>query len=45
MLPGPVTCRNLSRYSPYHEKTFARWYATDFDCLSQQSGDHRGGPP
>ena len=31
MLPGPVTFRNLSRYSPYHEKTFARWYATGFD--------------
>jgi hypothetical protein len=24
MLPGHVTFRNLSRYSPYHEKTFAR---------------------
>lgn len=34
MLPGHVTFRNLSRYSPYHEKTFARWYATDFDFVS-----------
>jgi len=31
MLPGRVTFRNLSRYSPYHEKTFARWFARDFD--------------
>jgi hypothetical protein len=34
MLPGRVTFRNLSRYSPYHEKTFARWFARDFDCVS-----------
>ena len=34
MLPGRVTFRNLSRYSPYHEKTFARWCARDFDCVS-----------
>jgi hypothetical protein len=24
LLPGRVTFRNLSRYSPYHEKTFSR---------------------
>jgi hypothetical protein len=24
MLPGHATFRNLSRYSPYHERTFAR---------------------
>jgi hypothetical protein len=30
MLPGHATFRNLSRYSPYHERTFARWYAHDF---------------
>ena len=26
-----MTFRNLSRYSSYHEKTFARWYARGFD--------------
>ena len=31
MLPGHATFRNLSRYSPYHERTFARWYGRDFD--------------
>jgi DDE superfamily endonuclease len=31
MLPGPATFRNLSRYSPDHERTFARWYDRDFD--------------
>ena len=25
MLPGHVTFRNLSRYRPYHDRTFARW--------------------
>ena len=34
MLPGHATFRNLSRYSPYHERTFARWYARDFDWVS-----------
>lgn len=34
MLPGRMTFRNLSRYSPYHEKTFARWFARDFDFVS-----------
>ncbi len=34
MLPGHVTFRNLSRYSPYHEKTFARWFARDVDFVS-----------
>jgi DDE superfamily endonuclease len=34
MLPGHATCRNLSRYSAYHERTFARWYASDFDFVS-----------
>ena len=34
MLPGHVTVRNLSRYSPYHEKTFARWFARDFDGVT-----------
>ena len=34
MLPGHMTFRNLSRYSPYHEKTCARWYARGFDCVA-----------
>jgi hypothetical protein len=34
MLPGHATFRNLSRYSPYHERTFARWYGRDFDWSS-----------
>jgi hypothetical protein len=34
MLPGRMTFRNLSRYSPYHEKTFARWCARDCDFVS-----------
>jgi hypothetical protein len=34
MLPGPVTLRHLSRYSPSHERPFARWYATGFDFLA-----------
>ena len=31
MLPVHATFRNLSRYSPYHERTFARWYGRTFD--------------
>ena len=34
LLPGHVTFRNLSRYSAYHEKTFARWFEHDFDFVS-----------
>ena len=34
MLPGHATCRNLSRYSAYQERTSARWYARDFDLVS-----------
>ena len=34
MLPGHATFRNLSRYSTYQEKTFARWYTRDFDFVS-----------
>ena len=33
-LPGHMTFRNLSRYSSYHEKTFARWFARDVDFVS-----------
>jgi len=32
--PGHVTFRNLSRYSLYHEQTFARWFVRDFDFVS-----------
>src|SRR4029434_2799349 len=34
MLPGHATFRNLSRYSWYHERTFSRWYARDFDFVA-----------
>jgi DDE superfamily endonuclease len=34
LLPGHATFRNLSRYSSYHERTFARWYARDFDFVA-----------
>jgi hypothetical protein len=34
MLPGHATFRNLSRYSPSHERTFARWYAKAFDWVA-----------
>jgi hypothetical protein len=34
MLPGHATFRNLSRYSPYHERTFSRWYGRVFDWVS-----------
>jgi DDE superfamily endonuclease len=34
MLPGHATFRNLSRYSSYDERTFARWYAREFDFVS-----------
>jgi hypothetical protein len=34
MLPVHVKFRNLSRYSPYHEKTFARHCATSLDIVA-----------
>lgn len=34
MLPGHATFRNMSRYSPYHERTFARNYDSDFDWVA-----------
>ena len=34
MLPGHATFRNMSRYSPYHERTFSRWYGRGFDWAS-----------
>jgi hypothetical protein len=33
MLPGHATFRNMSRYSPYHERTFSRWYGRGFDWV------------
>jgi hypothetical protein len=38
MLPGHATFRNMSRYSPYHERTFARWYGRDLDWVSLTKG-------
>lgn len=34
LLPGRATFRNLSRYSPYHEKTFSRWFRREFDWVA-----------
>ena len=34
MLPGHVTCRNMNRYCPYHERAFSRWYDPSFDWVS-----------
>jgi hypothetical protein len=34
MLPGPVTLRNVSRDSRYHERTFARHLATAVDVVA-----------
>jgi hypothetical protein len=46
MLPGHATFRNLSRYSAYHERTFARWYASDFDFVAlNKAGILRVIPP
>ncbi len=33
MVPGPITFRNLSRYSGYHEKTVARGFARTLDWV------------
>ena len=33
MFSGHATFRNLSRYSSYHERTFSRWYARDFEFV------------
>jgi DDE superfamily endonuclease len=46
MLPGHATFRNMSRYSSYHEKTFARWYARPFDWVSlNKAAITQGVPP
>lgn len=34
LIPGRATFRNLSRYSPYHEKTFSRWFRREFDWVT-----------
>ena len=52
MLPGHATFRNLSRYSSYHERTFARWYDRPFDFVALNKAaitqvippDHQAGP-
>src|SRR5713101_6750835 len=38
ILPGHATFRNMSRYSPYHERTFSRWYGRDLDWVSLNKG-------
>ena len=46
MLPGHATFRNMSRYSRYHERTFARWYENRLSLgFVQQGRYHRGCPP
>ena len=34
LISGRATFRNLSRYSPYHEKTFSRWFRRQFDWVT-----------
>jgi hypothetical protein len=34
MRPGHATFRNMSRYSPYHDRTCARWYGRNFAGVS-----------
>jgi hypothetical protein len=34
MLPGHATFRNMSRYSPYRERTFARQYDASFGWVA-----------
>jgi hypothetical protein len=34
MRPGHATFRNMSRYSPYHDRTCARWYGRHFAGVS-----------
>lgn len=34
MVPGPITFRNLSRYSGFHEKSFARGFARTLDWVA-----------
>lgn len=46
MLPGHATFRNMSRYSSYHEKTFARGYDRPFDWVSlNKAALTQGVPP
>jgi hypothetical protein len=46
MRPGHATFRNRSRYSAYHERTFARWYGRNFDGVSlNQAALTEIGPP
>ncbi len=34
LVPGPITFRNLSCYSCYHEKIFARGFSREFDWVA-----------
>ena len=34
LFPGSATFRNLSRYSHYCERSFARWYSREMDFVS-----------
>jgi hypothetical protein len=45
MLPGHATFRNMSRYSPYHERTFSRWYGSIFDWVSLNGYRFKPGHP
>ena len=46
MLPGHATFRNMSRYIPYHERTFSRLYDRDFDWVSlNQAASTEAVPP
>jgi len=40
-LPGQVTCRHCSRYSPDHERTFARHCATAVDGVARNTAAMR----
>jgi hypothetical protein len=46
MFPGHATFRHLRRYSSYHARTVARWYARDGDVVSRnQAAIMHGSPP
>jgi hypothetical protein len=46
MFPGHATFRHLRRYSSYHARAVARWYARDGDVVSRnQAAIMHGSPP
>jgi hypothetical protein len=46
MLPGPATLRHMSRSSPSHARTFARWDGRGFDWVAlHQAAITAGVPP